>query len=154
MSQLLLSSRFVDAVTSLAGKLGLFDVVIAHEPKAAPAATGLTCATWGSDIRPVQSSGQASVSIRLELRTRIYLSMLADPQDGIDALVLDAGSAVMNELCGGFSLAGRARGVDLFGADGEGLRGQMGYLNQDGKLFRVMDIFVPIVINDLWDEVA
>jgi len=29
-----------------------------------------------------------------------------------------------------------------------------GYLNQDGKLYRVMTVTLPIIINDIWAQVA
>jgi len=153
MSTVLNSSRFLDYVTSLAASLGLFDSVTGHEPKAAPAPTGVSCSVWVSSLRPA-SSGVASVSVRLEIQARCYTSMLTDPQDAIDPKVTDAAGLLMNALIGNFTVAGQARAVDVFGMDGEGLRATAGYLNQDGKLFRVMDVMIPIIVNDLWNEVA
>jgi hypothetical protein len=34
------------------------------------------------------------------------------------------------------------------------LNAQAGYLQQDNKVFRVIVVTLPIVINDLWGEVA
>ena len=153
MSTVLNTSAFLDYVTSQAAQLGVFDSVTGHEPKAAPSPTGVSCSVWVSSLRPARS-GQASVSVRLELQARCFTSMLQDPQDGIDPRVTDAAGLLMNAMIGSFTLAGQARMVDVFGAEGEGLRAQAAYLTQDSKLFRVMDIFIPIIINDLWDEVA
>src|SRR6187402_145900 len=115
MSTVLNSSRFLDYVTSLAASSGLFDSVTGHEPKAAPAPTGVSCSVWVSSMRPVQSSGLASVSIRLELQARIFTSMLQEPQDPIDPRVTDAAGLLMNALIGNFTVAGQGRAVDVFG---------------------------------------
>jgi hypothetical protein len=143
----------IDAVTSRAGALGVFDQVNAHEPKNAPGA-GVVCSVWVSGMRPVESSGLASVSVRVELQCRIQTSMLQEPQDGIDVRVLAAADALFTALIGGFTLNGAVRQVDVLGAEGESLRAEAGYLNQDNRLFRVMDVFVPLVVNDVHAEVA
>ncbi len=47
-----------------------------------------------------------------------------------------------------------ARLVDLLGAHSQGLRAQSGYVTQDGTIYRVMDVMLPLVVNDLFPEVA
>ena len=141
------------AVTSQASRLGLFESVTGHEPKSAPAA-GLTCAVWVEDISPVLSSGLAAVSGRVTFNVRVYNNMLAEPQDQIDPDILSAVCALLGAFSGGFTLGGTVREVDLLGAEGPPLSAAAGYLNHDNRLFRVMDITLPIVINDLWNEVA
>jgi hypothetical protein len=42
--------------------------------------------------------------------------------------------------------------VDLLGSAGAPLSAQAGYLNQDGRLFRVMTLTLPIIVNDVWDQ--
>jgi hypothetical protein len=79
--------------------------------------------------------------------------MLTMPQDGIDIDILSAVDQLYASYAGGFTLGGLIRNVDVFGALGPALSAKAGYLNQDGKLFRVMDVIVPMIISDLWDEV-
>lgn len=143
----------IDALTSAAGALGVFDQVNAHEPKSAPG-SGVVCSIWVTDLRPVRSSGLASVTVRAEFQCRIQTSMLQEPQDGIDTRVLLAADALFSSLAGGFTLGGAVRQVDLFGAEGEGLRAVAGYLTQDAKLFRVMDVFVPVIVSLVYTETA
>lgn len=148
------SRGMLNALTTMAAESGIFDQVMGHEPKAAPQ-TGLTCGVWVSDLRSVQSSGLASVSMRLELQMRVFTSMLSEPQDAIDPNVLDATDALLYVIIGKFQLGlSDTRYVDVLGADGEALRAQTGYLSQDNRLLRVMDIFVPIVINDVYTYTA
>ena len=145
----------MDELVSAAQRTGLFDSVAGHEPKSAPG-TGLHCGLWISDMRPA-ASGLAALSVAVEFQYRIYLGMLTEPQDAIDPAVTRAAAALFGALCGNFLLddtSGAVRSVDVLGSDSEGMRAKSGYLSQDSKLFRVMDIFVPIVINDAFTEVA
>ena len=114
----------------------------------------MTAAVWINDLRPIQSSGLASVSVRLEFCCRIGLSMLTEPQDDIDPRVMDAVDSMFLALCGDFDFGSQARYIDLLGSDGEALRALAGYVEQDSKMFRVVTIFVPILINDAYVEVA
>ena len=138
----------LDTVVSHAEVLGIFDRVNAHEPKNAPG-MGLSCSVWVQSIEPISASGLASVSGRVTLNARIYTSMLAEPQDGIDRDLLTATSALLGEFSGSLTLGSTTRNIDLMQ-----MRANAGYLNQDGKIFRVMVITIPILINDLWTEAA
>jgi hypothetical protein len=140
----------VDAVASHAAASGYFDAVNLHEPKSAPR-TGVTAAVWVQDLRPA-SSGLAATSARLEITVRVYASMVTDPPDMIDPSVLNAVSALMEAYSGDFTLGGLVRSVDLLGAEGNALSARAGYLEQDRRLFRVVDITVPCVINDVFDQ--
>jgi hypothetical protein len=145
----------MDALTSLAGRTGQFDTVIGHEPKAAPTLTGVTCAVWLMSAKPTQSSGLASVSMVVEFWMRCYTSMLQEPQDLIDPRVMDGADALMGALCGNFQLnRADTRYVDLLGSDSDGLRSVAGYLTQDNKTFRTIDVMVPVLCNDIYSEVA
>ena len=142
------------AVENHQRSIGFFDHVAKHEPKAAPQ-EGLTAATWVQDIRPVQArSGLAATSARVELTTRIYKNMLAEPQDDIDTEAYAAADKLMEAYNGDFALGGVVANVDLLGAHGEPLRARAGYLNQSGSLYRVFDILTPLIINDAWTQTA
>ena len=145
-----------DKVVSHAAASGYFERVNQHEPKSKnPAGTGMTCAVWMQSIRPsAKSSGLAATSGRLEFTVRIYTSMTAEPQDAIDPAVLRAVNALMTAYSGDFELGGEVRHVDLLGAEGVPLSAEAGYLEQGGRLYRVMDILLPLIVNDLWNQEA
>ena len=141
------------AVTDHARGCGLFEAVNGHEPKSAPAQTGLTCAVWVQAIGPAQgASGLATTTGRVELTVRLYSSMLADPPDAIDPALLTAASTLLAAYSGDFTLGGQVKHVDLLGSNGIPLSARAGYLNQDNRLFRVVDITLPMIINDLWAQ--
>jgi hypothetical protein len=141
----------IDAVSSHAAASGYFDSVQTHEPKSAPG-TGLTFAVWLSEIGPARSSGLASTSVRMELTGRIYKPFLSEPEDLIDPTLADAVDALLEALSGDFELGGNARSVDLLGAHGVPLSARAGYQKLDSTVYRVIDIMVPIIINDAWGQ--
>jgi hypothetical protein len=142
----------LDALVSHAATSGYFGRVNKHEPKNAPG-NGLTAAIWAQHIRPYKS-GLASTTVRVEWRLRIYTSMLSEPQDAIDPAMLAATGALMAAYSAGFTLDGLVRSVDLLGESGVPLQAQAGYLPIDNKMYRFMDITVPVVINDVFDQSA
>lgn len=148
------SKAIIAAAESHALKLGVFDRVNKHEPKSAPG-NGVSLAIWAQNLRPIPlRSGLAATAARLELSERVYINMLKDPQDDIDPAILDATDLLVNAYTGDFELGGLISNVDLLGAHGDPLQADAGYLEQDGKLYRVMVITLPLIINDLWTQVA
>jgi hypothetical protein len=145
----------IDAAVSHAQRTGYFDSVNAHEPKSSPG-NGVSCAVWVNKIDPIKRGGLNSTSLRVELNVRIYASMMQEPQDMIDVNMVLAMDSLMASYSGDFQLDGLAglRSVDLLGIHGTGLAAQAGYLNTDGKLMRVITITLPLIMNDVWEQVA
>lgn len=141
-----------DAVTSHASASGHFETVNGHEPKNAPTTGGLTAAVWADRVTPLRSSGLDSVSVLLVFNVRIYGSAQSEPADAIDPNMLAAVDVLCAAYAGDFTLGGLVRSVDLLGSNGSPLSVQAGYLTQDGVLYRVMTISVPVIVNDLWTE--
>lgn len=146
------TAALLDAVVSHAQALGLFERVNGHEPKNAPG-NGLSYAVWVDRIQPLGSvSGLSETSGVIVLNGRVYTSMTTEPQDFIDIHALDAIDALMTSYSGDYDLGGQVRNVDLLGQSGFALSMEAGYLNQDGKLFRVMTLTIPLIVNDLWSQ--
>jgi hypothetical protein len=142
------------ALVSHAETIGHLEQVGQHEPKSAPQGL-LTGAVWSQEIRPLPAaSGLNATTVLVEFQVRIYKNMLSLPQDAIDPAVIAATDALMAAYSADFELGGEVRDVDLLGEHGQGLRARAAYVPQDGRLYRVMDIFVPCVINDLWVHAA
>lgn len=143
-----------DAVESHAMALGVFERVNTHEPKNAPG-SGMSAFIWVNDIRPAQGgSGLNATSVLLTLNVRVQDSMLQEPQDFIDPQMLTAVDALMAAYSGDFDLGvDEVRNVDLLGTYGTGgLSARAGYLEHDKKMFRVMVVNLPIVLNDVWAQ--
>lgn len=144
-----------NAVVSGAEALGVFERVNTHEPKNTPGA-GLTCSIWVDTIKPVRTSGLNSTSGLVSFFVRVYNSMLAEPQDDIDPDIVKAVTTLMGAYTGDFDFGRVAdvRNIDLLGTYSGGLSAQAGYMEISGKMFRVMVINLPIVVNDMWTQAA
>lgn len=145
----------LDAIQSHALASGYFDTVNGAEPKSPPPASGVTAAVWVQQIGPAAGgSGLISTSVRLAFTVRLYTGMLNDPADAIDPALMDALDALMAAYSGDFDLGGLVREVDLLGQFGDPLGAQAGYINEQGNEYRVMDIRLPVIVNDLWLQEA
>jgi len=142
-----------DALISHAQRIGRFNDVTKHEPVNKP--NGVHAALWVDKVTPLGSaSGLATVTVRLACICRIYLNAASQPYDELDAKGLAAADRLMAAWAGDFTLGGRIRDVDIKGAHGVPLDGQAGYQDIGDTKFRVFTIVVPLIINDVWEEVA
>lgn len=143
----------LDAVVSDVQRSGYFDKVNTHEPKKAPG-TGLTAAVWLQSIEPIAlASGLAATSARIIFTLRVYQSMLMEPQDLIDPSMARAVANLMRRYHDDFDFEGLIRNVDLLGSFGVSLSAVSGYLEIDGSMYRIMDMTIPCIVNDVWPQV-
>lgn len=142
-----------DALQSVALASGWFDAVNGEEPKSPPG-QGLTCAVWPQDLAPAQGgSGLASTTIRLPFTQRLYMGITSEPGDEITPYMIDACDDVMAAYSNDFTLNGLIKQIDLLGTYGDPLSFKAGYQRvESGAEFRVIDITVPLIVNDLWDQ--
>jgi hypothetical protein len=147
----------LDAVISDVQATGYFDRVNGHEPKRAPR-NGLTAAVWVQRIGPfVARSGVNVTSAVLTFMVRLYTSMMQEPQDMIDPKMLRAVANIIRRYHDNFDFGLNDIGVsnvDLLGAAGAPLGAEAGYLEIDNRMFRVFDIQVPVIVNDVWLQTA
>jgi hypothetical protein len=140
----------LNAVVSHAASLGHFDKVNQHEPKNAPG-NGFTAAVWLQAIDPAPTvSSIVATSARLAWNIRLYQNFIAKPEDLIDIRMLRAACDLIQAYHEDFTLGGLVRNVDLLGEVGIPLSGKAGYLPMDNKLYRTIDVTVPLIVNDVW----
>lgn len=145
-------STIVAAAESHLLASGWFDAVNRHEPKRNPG-KGITAAVWLMEVVPVAArSGLNATTGRVELRVRLYLPMLREPLDSIDPDALAVVDALMQAYSSDFTLGGTVSHVDLLGETGTPLQARSGYLRQDNVLYRIIDVWLPLVVNDLWEQ--
>lgn len=148
-------TRLIDAISSHAASTGFFTSVQNHEPKNAPPGEGLHCAVFLNAFSPSpRASGLDSTTARVELTVRLYNPFLSQPEDLIDPRLADAADKLFELYTGDFELGGSARNVDVLGAHGAALSCRAGYQKVDTATFRVIDITVPIIVNDSWEQGA
>ncbi|HEV7651337.1 MAG TPA: hypothetical protein VGP26_24570 [Actinophytocola sp.] len=136
---------------SLIAALGHFETTNGGGDPESVVGNGLHCRHWPQVIEPVaEASGLGAVSVRLELKVRIYGAVQSLPRDEIDEDLLDAVDAICNAFAGGFTIDGQVRNVDIYGAHGLKMRGDAGYLDVQEGTCRVLTITLPMIINDVW----
>lgn len=149
------ATTLLNAVQDHALRSGWFTAVNGEEPKSPPDTSGLTAAVWVQRISPaVGASGLSSTSVRLELMLRMYAGIDTEPGDMIDPNMLAALDDLLARYSGDFTLDGEVREVDLLGQFGDPLQARAGYMLQSGTEFRVMDITLPLIVDDLWTQEA
>ena len=149
---------FADIMNALAGhslRLGVFAKVQKHQARNAPGSK-VTTELWPQWIGPADS-GSASTSVKLLVMQRVRVADTTLGSDAIDPTVVHAVDRVMTALTANITLGGLVRCIDLLGQEGSAspggpLHAEAGYLEQDGKIFRVMDIFIPLILNDVWEQ--
>jgi hypothetical protein len=144
-------TSILNAVISHAMATGRFLAVNGHQSKQSPS-NGITASVWVEKVTPVTTSGLNSVSTRIELTVRMYSSTTSEPYDDIDPNLTACLDDLLSAYCGDFELGGLIRHVDIFGAHGNPLESRAGYMNLDGKEFRVFSVRLPLIVNDLWTE--
>lgn len=146
--------EIIGRLSSVPAASGMFERVQNFEPKSAPN-NGLTCALFVQSISAVPAaSGLDMTSIRLAITARIYKPFLAVPEDLIDPAIVEAVDVLMTAYSGDFEIGGEARNIDLLGAHGIPLQANAGYQTLDAITFRVMDIIIPVIINDAFAQVG
>jgi hypothetical protein len=143
-----------DSVKTHCLTLALFGGVTTHEAKSKPAGD-MSAEIWSMDMRPLpQVSGLGETAGLITFHIRIRTPMLAKPEDDTDKKLMSASLTVIGEYSGSFTLGGTVMAVDLLGMHGTALGAQLGYLEQDGTLFRVSTVTLPIILDNLWTQGA
>jgi hypothetical protein len=142
-------------IVSPCKQIGVFrSSVIQHEPKAAPATTP-ALALWWSGIGPARGfSGLSATSARIEYRGRVYLNFKSRSEEDIDPLLMTLTSQVIGAFSSAFTLNGDVAAVDLLGGWGEPLSAVPGYVQHDGQEFRVSELVIPLIVDDVWTQEA
>lgn len=145
----------VEATKSVALSLGIFQSVNFHEPKGAPPGNYIRCAIWASDIEPIpEASGLASTTGLVLMTARLFGNMLQKPEDSIDPKLMVAAVRLIGAFSMDFTLGGTIRNIDLQGGHGPKMGAHAGYVTIDSKMFRIFDVKVPCIIDDMWTQAA
>ncbi len=147
-----LPKKLLDAVASAAAQCGWCQSSETFEPKSAPMSDFHFAVTM-MNATP-HHSGLISTTFRIELACRIYVSMLREPQASIDPDITAAAWDLMSMYSSGFTLGGLVRQVDLLGESGEPLDLKFGYIGIDKRLYRIAEITLPVIANDVFTQGA
>jgi hypothetical protein len=144
----------LNRAVTYASTTGHFRQINRHELKSAPKNEIRTLEVFVDRVRPVRASGLASTSAAVTIKFRIRKGFTSTPEDQIDPDIVAAADALLAVLQTHLSFGGdlNVRMVDIFGQHGDQLEAVAGYLTQDGNVYRIMDVVLPLIINDAWTQ--
>lgn len=143
----------LDAVVSDILASGYFRQVNEHESQTPPTSE-MTADVWGQSLEPIElASGLTTTSARIIFTVRVYSILRTEQSDRIDRDMWQAASNLMRRYHDDFDFGGVIRNVDLLGTYGVKLGAVAGYLPVADGEYRIIDITVPCLINDVWPQV-
>jgi hypothetical protein len=136
-------------LVSIAQQSGRFAAVAGYEPRGQPS-NGVTLALISGPLTPIQSGGMTGVCLRWQIDGQVFLPLHMEPAKELDPRITKAAAGYLEDLCGQFTLGGLVRCIDVFGSDGEALSATPGYIDHNDKKYRVMQLMIPLLINERW----
>lgn len=138
----------LEAIQSYAMASGYFgSSVTVGEPKQPVAETSLSAAIFMSSV--AVASLTLTKTIELHVTTiRIYRDMLAEPTANIEFELAEAVGDISSDLLGDYDLGETIRNIDVGGQYGSAMNTTWGYVDLSGKMYRIADISLPLIVDD------
>lgn len=149
-----------DSLVDMAKRSGLFDGGTAdHESRNTP--ERLSCEVLMGPLKAVgRASGLNASSARQEFTVRVRGPRMAEPDGATDRAILYAAVYMMTAIHQDLDLdevnnlvPGFVRNVDVLGSAGDPIGMTPGWLNQSGAPYRVAEITVGIILNNVFPQV-
>lgn len=141
------------AVQSHLEASGRFVHVQIGEPKNVVDQAGFVAAIFNESMRVVGTTMGATIQQHV-LTIRLYRNMLAEPEESIELEGSLFVSAILSLFLGDFELGGSIRNVDVAGQEGQALEARWAYGDVSGKLYRLADITLPLIVDGTAGELA
>lgn len=163
------ASDILDLLVSRTKRLKQFAAVVKHEPRSAPTKfptaaffLGAPNAAPGGFQTIKRVSSLSHAGMRMDVICRIYMdSKKPVPYgdspahlDNIDQVLLEYAESILRECHAHVSFGIQDSGIwtDANGADSDGLGGLIGYLDQDANKFRIVEIYIPVILTSYFQQ--
>lgn len=144
-----------NALVSHAKRLGGIDTATGAEPEEGPTQGQVHYAVWYDRISPAPgASGLDATAVRLAYVGRLYVALGARRLEDAELRIGEAVDRLLAAYSGDFTLGGLVRNVDLQGAHGAPLEVAFGYQRIGDAQFRVATFTLPLIVNNVWEQVA
>lgn len=140
----------LNAVASKMQASGYFAAVMIGEPKSPPTGGGphnIVAAIWMTRAGVVGTTLTKTIESHV-LTVRLYTDMLAEPQEDIEFGLAAVTSDFMSDLCGEYDLGATIRNIDIAGEYGTALSAEWGHVDVSGKMCRIVDVTLPLTVDD------
>lgn len=132
---------------------GLFTAVLIGEPFSPPESPtpyAVTAALFWEAWNPTQVTLSTTIDV-WTLTVRIYARPGMNPADAeaVEKALAKSYSTVAATLAGNFTLGGTVRAIDWVGEEaGHHVGAKWGHLVISGTIFKVVDLSVPLIVDD------
>lgn len=127
-------------------KTGYVKATRVGEPKSPPQGE-LFASVFMNSVRLVKFYLNGGTQEIHSVQVRLYRNMLADNED-TEYILAKAVSEITSALLGDFDLGSNIRNVDAAGEHGQGMTATWGYIDVGGTMYRVVDLVLPLVVDD------
>jgi len=119
--------------------------VVRGEPKLP--FSGRATAYWMNGFSVYEATLAAPREIH-RVAVRFYTPFLEDPTGKIETDLASAASKLLEDLSGDLDLGATITNVDIAGSVGEPLNGIWGHVTLGDTVYRVVDIDIPLLVDD------
>ena len=137
----------LDVIRSDLLKTNYFSDVLIGEPKSPPADEKYKVYIWMDSIAVVSTTLNKTIEI-YTLTVRVHSGLFQEPVSQIESDMAEVQSKVSEALFANYSLDNEIRNIDIAGQYGQGYRTDWGHVDLGGKLFRIADITLPLLVDD------
>ena len=143
-----------DAIRDALLKTNYFSTVEIGEPKSPPADAKLTVHIWIESISEVATTLDKTIEVYTLTMRMMIPTVFSEPVEGIEVELAEAVSRADEGLFADFSFGATVRNIDVVGQYGTAYRVDFGHVDIGGKLFRIADITIPMIVDDSATMVA
>ena len=133
-------------------QIGVFDNVLTEEPDSLQAGTTTASIVLDSIKPDPKTSGLAQTNAIIVFKIGIWQNSTVHPHFGVPQETMLAAETLIESLHTSLTLNNDVMTVDLFGWSSTGLDVQTGYAPFDEGIYRIVEITVPIIVNDVWTQ--
>ena len=137
----------LQAILSYAQASGYFDSASIGEPVAPPDSLGLHAAVIMRDVGVTGVYLNGGTRERHNVTLRIYRNMMDDKQ-ATELELAQVVQKVVSDLLGDYDLGATIREVDAGGMNGPPLSSTWGYVELSHVMFRIVDVQLPLNVDD------
>lgn len=137
----------LDRLQSYVQAHGGFRNVVVGEPKSPPT-DSLSAAIWTQSVDVTKVFLGGGTREVYSVLVRVYRNWLSEPRDQVEKDLAHSVSALMEDLLADFELGGGVVAIDPAGMEGSGVTIRWGHVEISNVMFRVVDITLPLIVDD------
>jgi len=137
----------LQAVASYMEASGYIRNVSVGEPKQPLEGRGLSAAIFMSSANVVELTLATTIEVHVAM-IRVYADMLREPLEANEFEMSEVVGDILSDLLGEYDLGGTIRNIDAAGQYGTAVSTSWGHIDLSGKMYRIADITLPLIVDD------